>query len=130
MEIPADVLIHNEHLGMKGARGRLLTIAAAWLKRVMNVEVGVMKNSTIMMKKLIRKPYHMTHWIWTNHRKLLIRTSAAIVEKTHEVIVIPHGVANQSPAEMSVGLSIVTPSPVTSGYMPRIEVSHPARACH
>ncbi len=27
MEIPADVLIHNEQLGMKGARGRLLTIA-------------------------------------------------------------------------------------------------------
>ncbi|MGE5232726.1 MAG: hypothetical protein ACM3OB_01335 [Acidobacteriota bacterium] len=27
MEIPSEVLIHNELLGMKGARGRLLTIA-------------------------------------------------------------------------------------------------------
>jgi hypothetical protein len=27
MELPTDVLIHNELLGMKGARGRLLQVA-------------------------------------------------------------------------------------------------------
>ena len=28
MELPTDVLIHNELLGMKGARGRLLQVAS------------------------------------------------------------------------------------------------------
>jgi hypothetical protein len=27
MELPAEVLIHNETIGMKGSRGRLLTIS-------------------------------------------------------------------------------------------------------
>lgn len=27
MELPADVLIHNEQLGMKGSRGRLIAVS-------------------------------------------------------------------------------------------------------
>lgn len=39
MEVPAEVLIHNETVGMKGSRGRLLTISPQGYYEV-NVKFG------------------------------------------------------------------------------------------
>ncbi len=72
----------------------------------------------------------MTHWIWTNHRKLLMRMSAANVEVTIVVTMAPVGVENQTPQSMNIVLPVVSPSPVKSGAKPKIATSHPPSACH
>ena len=104
-----------------------MVIAA--LNRSMKTLVGVMMNNAIITTKLMRKPYHMTHWARTNHRKLLIRIRAAKVEHTIVVIQIPNGVVNQMPRSRSCVLLIVSPKPVKRGANPSIAVNHPASAC-
>ena len=57
----------------------------------------------------------MIHCSCTNQRKLLMSTSAAIVDETIVTIVGPQPTKYQAPQSTNMRLPVMTPRPVSSG---------------